>query len=213
MKKLVDDLVSEGYLRSEFIQEAFLKINRRDFVPPELEKAADKNIALPIGWGVQIMQPQKAAFVLENLDLKKGHKILCLVSDSGWIPNLLAEIVGENGMVIVIDKISKLTEIAQENSRKYNHLKSGRIKFIFSEEMEGFSLEAPYDRIVSLVSFSEIPQNLKKQLKVNGKMMGLVKNHDIYVERKTREHFFEDEEIYLKNMKRRASKEIYSFNL
>jgi len=33
------------------------------------------------------------------------------------------------------------------------------------------------------------------------------------VERKTREHFFEDEEIYLKNMKRRASKEIYSFNL
>lgn len=211
MKKLVDDLIQEGCLRTESIQNAFLKISRRDFVPAELEKEADKNIALPLGSGKQILKPQKAAFILENLDLQSGQKILCLGSDSGWIPNLLAEIVGREGKIIVIDEISKLTQIAQENSRKCDFLKEGRIKFIFSEESEGFSHEAPYDRIVSLVSFLEIPEKLKKQLRVGGKMLVPVKNHYVSIERKAHDHFLEDDEIQLKDLKSRAAQKIYSY--
>jgi len=210
MKRLADRLVLDGHLRSEHIQNAFLKINRRDFVSQDLEKEADKNVALPIGLGKQIMQPQKAVFVLENLDLNKGQKILCLGSESGWIPNLLAEIIGERGRSIVIDEIPSLTVIAQENSRKYDFLKEGRIKFMVGQEVEGFSPEAPYDRIVSLVSFSEIPENLKKQLKVGGKMLILHNGHYVLLERKAHNHFFLDEEIQFKDLKNRASQKLFS---
>jgi len=213
MKKLVDGLVTEGHLRSEFIQEAFSKINRRDFVPENLEREADKNIALPIGLGVQIMQPQKAAFILENMDLEEGQKILCLGSESGWIPNILAEIVGKNGKIIVLDEIAKFTQIAQENSRKYPYLRSERLKFLVGEGRDGFSLEASYDRIVSLVSFLEIPESLKKQLKVGGKMLIPIKNHYLSIERKTLEHFLKDEEIQLRDLKNRSAQKMYQDKL
>lgn len=209
MKKLVDSLMSSGHLRTDVIQEAFLKINRRDFVPEELEGEANKNIALPIGLGKQIMQPQKAVFILENLDLGVGQKILCLGSDSGWIPNLLSEITGKKGRVVVTDGISKLTQIAQENSRKYNHLRNGSVQFLVSEEGEGFPLEAPYDRIISLVSFLEIPEKLKRQLKFGGKMLIPIKNHYLSVERKTHEHFLVDEEIHLRDLKNRSAQKMY----
>ena len=210
MKKLVNYLIENGSLRSEKIAGAFLKINRRDFVLSEHESEADKNISLPIGLGKQIMQPQKAVFILENLDLQSGQKVLCVGSDSGWIPNLLAEIVGEKGEIIALDEISKLTEMAQENSRKYDFLKNGRIKFIVSEEIKGFPPEAPYDRIISLISFSQVPENLKKQLKVGGKMLIPIKGHYILVERKMAEHFLEDDEIQLKDLKNRFAQKIYS---
>jgi len=210
MKKLVNDLIEGGYLRTESIKDAFLRINRRDFVPREFEEEADKDVSFPIGLGRQILKPQKAAFILENLDLKNGQAILCLGSESGWIPNLLAEIIGERGRSIVIDEIPSLTVIAQENSRKYDFLKEGRIKFMVGQEVEGFSPEAPYDRIVSLVSFSEIPENLKKQLKVGGKMLILHNGHYVLLERKAHNHFFLDEEIQFKDLKNRASQKLFS---
>jgi len=212
MKKLVDGLTEDGHLYSEKIQEALLKINRRDFVPQEFENEAGKNISLPIGFGKQIIQPQKAAFILENLELENGQRILCLGSDSGWAPNILAEIVGDEGKLIVIDEISKLTEHSQENSRKYPFLKNGKIQFITSQESEGFLSEAPYDRIISLVSFSAIPEDLKKQLKVGGKMLVPINKQYISLERKSIDHFLEDDEIQSRGLISRMAGKIYSHN-
>lgn len=211
MKKLVNDLVEKGYLRTEVIQDAFFRINRCDFVSDELEKEAEKNIPLPIGFGKQIIQPQKAAFILENLDLNEKQKVLLIGSDSGWVANLIAEIIGQEGKVIVIDGFDKLTELAQENSRKYNFLKAGRIEFVVGEESKGFQLNAPYDRIISLVSFSDISEELKKQLKIGGKMLVPIKGHYTLLERKTFDYFTEDAEVYLKELKVQASQKIYSF--
>ncbi len=206
---LLEDLIKKGYLRTEFVRNAFLKVLRHDFVSKDLEGEAERDIALPIGLGKQIIKPQGAVFILENLDLQVGQAVLCLGSNSGWLPNLLAEIVGESGKVITLDEISKLTEMAQENSRAYELLKTGRIQFITSKEDEGFPSGAPYDRIVSLVSFPEIPEKLKKQLKIGGKMLILINKHYILIERKTFNHFLEDDEIQFKDLRKRTAESIY----
>jgi len=202
-------LIEKGFLRDAKIRNAFLKILRHDFIPKDFEQEAEKNFSFPIGLGRQIIKPQRAAFILENLDLDEGHNILCLGSDSGWLPNLLAEVVGEEGKITAVDGISRMTEMGQENSMKYDFLKSERIRFITHDEKKGFPVHAPYDRIVSLVSFSEIPQDFKKQLKVGGKALFLNNGHYILVERKSETHFWENDEIELEDIKRRKTECFY----
>ena len=54
LKKLIDTLKNDGYLKSPEIINAFLKIDRKDFVPRYLEEDAYLNIPLSIGEGQTI---------------------------------------------------------------------------------------------------------------------------------------------------------------
>ncbi len=47
-KNLVKHLISIGVLKSERIKEAFLNVDRKDFVPEEFKDDAYANVALPI---------------------------------------------------------------------------------------------------------------------------------------------------------------------
>ena len=62
---LVDILISEGWLKTPRIIEAFSKINREDFLPEEMKDLAELNEALPIGYSQTISQPLVVAFIIE----------------------------------------------------------------------------------------------------------------------------------------------------
>ena len=49
MSKLVNDLIKNGYLKTDALIEAFEHINRIEFVPKEFELEAQMDVALPIG--------------------------------------------------------------------------------------------------------------------------------------------------------------------
>ncbi|KKS75894.1 MAG: Protein-L-isoaspartate(D-aspartate)O-methyltrans ferase, partial [Candidatus Azambacteria bacterium GW2011_GWA2_42_9] len=61
MNTFVSDLIKQGVLKTPLIIEAFKKINRADFVPPELKERAYVNEPLPIGKGQTISQPLTVA--------------------------------------------------------------------------------------------------------------------------------------------------------
>jgi protein-L-isoaspartate(D-aspartate) O-methyltransferase len=52
--ELIETLIEGGWLKTERIIEAFKKINRADFLPPDLKNLANLNEALPIGYGQTI---------------------------------------------------------------------------------------------------------------------------------------------------------------
>ena len=110
MDSLVKDLIYSGYLKTDRIIDAFSKIRRVDFVPEDLESAAQANIPLPIGQGQTISQPLTVAFMLEKLEPLPGNKILDVGSGSGWTAVLLAHIVGEKGKVIGMERIKELCD-------------------------------------------------------------------------------------------------------
>ena len=75
-QKLIDEIISMGYLKTPRIIEAFKTIDRRDFVLPEYESEAYGNYPLPIGQGQTISQPLTVAFMLELLQPAHGEKIM-----------------------------------------------------------------------------------------------------------------------------------------
>jgi protein-L-isoaspartate(D-aspartate) O-methyltransferase len=168
---LIDDLIRQGYLRTPEIISAFRRIKRKDFVRAEFISNAGLNEPLPIGYGQTISQPLTVAFMLELLQPKKGDKILDIGSGSGWTTALLAEIVGEKGKVYGIELIPELKEFGEKNVSKYNFIQKGIVKFIQGDGSKGLPEKSPFDKILVSAAADEIPQTLKKQLNVGGRLV------------------------------------------
>ena len=91
-QELVNYLKERGVLRTKEIIDAFLKIDRKDFVKEEYIDQAYFDTPLPTLLGQTISQPYVVAFMLELLEPQKGQKILDIGFGSGWTTSLLAEI-------------------------------------------------------------------------------------------------------------------------
>jgi protein-L-isoaspartate(D-aspartate) O-methyltransferase len=190
MSKLLEDLVEKKYLHSEKIIKAFADIDRSKFVPGDLVDQAEANVALPIGYGQTISQPLTVAFMMELLDPEPGNNILDVGSGSGWTTALLAHVAGEKGKVIAIEMIRELYEFGKKNVGKFNFIRNGIVEFYCISAENGFEKNSPYDRIlVSAGVKKDVPEALKKQLLIGGKMVIPVDNEIWCLEKKSEKDF------------------------
>lgn len=193
LKKIVENLKRDGYLKTQEIIEAFLKVDRKDFVPEYLKEDAYLNIPLSIGEGQTISQPLTVAFMLELLDVRAGEKVLDVGSGSGWTSALLANIVGKNGKVIAIERIPELCEMGKENIEKYGFIKSGVVEYVCADGTLGYKKEAPFDKIVAAAAGDTIPEAWKRQLKIGGRIVVPVKSSIMQLDKLGEDKFKEKE--------------------
>jgi len=177
MKKeeLLEELVNGGYLKTESIIEAFKFVDRKNFVLEKDKDSAYENYPLSIGYGQTISQPLTVAFMLELLEPRKKEKVLEIGTGSGWQTCLLAYLVsgGEDngGRIFSIERIPELKEFANKNiSQNYPDFQR-YITLIEGDGSLGFDKEAPFDKIIVSAAAVKIPETLKKQLKVGGRMV------------------------------------------
>ena len=169
MEQLIKELISEGYLKTDRIIEAFRKIKREDFLPEENKAEASVNHPLPIGHNQTISQPLTVAFMLELLQPKPDEKILDIGSGSGWQTALLAAIVGAKGKVIAIERIPELKRFGDKNISKY---KFKNVETVLGDGTRGYKKFAPYDKIVVAAAAEiGIPDILLQQLKIGGRLV------------------------------------------
>lgn len=193
MSKLVNDLIKDGYLKTDLIIDAFSNVHRMEFVPKDLEREAEANIPLPIGYGQTISQPLTVAIMLELLGPKAGENILDVGSGSGWTTALLAHIVGPQGKVIALERLPELYELGKKNIDKFGFIKNGIAEIYNTDGNQGFPKHAPYDHILVSAMAKEIPTALKEQLKVGGSMVIPVHNDIWFLEKKGENDFYKEE--------------------
>lgn len=172
-ESLIKEIIDSDYLKSPHIIEAFLAIDRKDFVISEYQDETYSNIPLPIGFGQTISQPLTVAFILELLQPQAGEKILDIGAGSGWTTALLACIVSqkEKGKVIAIERISELKEFGEKNVAKYNFIEKGVVEFICADGSQGYKKEASFDKILCSAAVKEVPKDWLKQLKIGGRIV------------------------------------------
>jgi len=197
MAELIQQLIDQGYLKTKEIIQAFKKINRQDFVLPEMQSESGENVPLSIGHGQTISQPLTVAFMMELLDLQEGQKILDIGSGSGWTTSLLAEIVGPKGKVFAIERIQELKDFGERNASKYNFIKSNRATFMVGDGIKGLPEQAPFDRIHVAAAANKIPSALLKQLTIGGKLIVPqgINFHDIVLIEKIGENKYQREKF------------------
>lgn len=168
-QQLIASLIDKGYPKTPAIIDSFTKIDRSDFLPPNLRGKAYKNIPLPIGFGQMTTEPFVVAFMLEVLKPKKGDKILEIGSGCGWQTALIAQIVGERGFVDAIEIIPSLKKFGEDNLKKY---KFNNVKVMIGDGSGGWSTDAPYDGIiVTAASGEEKVKTFIKQLEIGARLV------------------------------------------
>ncbi|MFH0949098.1 MAG: protein-L-isoaspartate(D-aspartate) O-methyltransferase [Candidatus Aenigmatarchaeota archaeon] len=167
-KQLIDELITEGFLKTPEIISAFRSVTREDFVPNELRSHAYDNCPLPIAEGQTISQPLTVAVMTEALQPRKGNKILEVGAGSGYQAAILAEIIGQKGQIITTEIIKSLAEFASENIKKCGY---ENVVVINEDGSVGYKKYMPYDRIIVTASAPAVPQQLVNQLKDNGRLV------------------------------------------
>ena len=189
MSKLVNDLVQKGYLKSERIIDAFSEISRIEFVPDEFRLQAEADVSLPVGFGQMIPSPMVAAMMLELLDPREGDRVLDASSGSGWLVTILAYVVGEGGSVVALEKNAELKERGKYNVEKFGYIRKGIVQFPEEAQMADGDT---FDRILFFSGLEMDLTELKRSLKVGGKMVVSINNNVTYFEKKAEDEFLEE---------------------
>lgn len=168
-EELVEKLLNKGYIETGKVKKAMLHVPREEFMPPDLRRYAYLDRPLPIGRGQTISAPHMVAIIAEQLDLDEGMNILEIGTGLGYNAAVVSEIIGGSGHVYTVERIHSLAEKARENLEKtgYNH----RITVISGDGTLGYPEKAPFDRIYGTASSPKIPEPLKKQLRIGGKLI------------------------------------------
>ncbi len=167
-QNLVKLLKKQGRIKSKEIEKSFLEIPREKFIPTIFEKYAYSDTPLEIGNGQTISAPHMIAIMCEELDLKKGQKILEVGTGSGYHAAIVAKIIEPKGHIYTIERHKNLAEKAKQNLKNTN-IKNVTVKI--GDGSEGLEEYAPYDRIYVTCAAPIIPQPLIEQLKDPGKML------------------------------------------
>jgi len=188
--ELVDSLRLKG-IKDELLLQAMLNVEREKFIPSGVRQHAYKDIALPIGYGQTISQPYTIAIMTEALDVKKGNKILEIGTGSGYQAALLYEMGSK------VYSIERHIDIYNEVLKRFEKL-SIRVHCRCSDGSMGWDSYAPYDKIIVTAGSPGVPEALKKQLAINGRMVipvGTMSSQTLKVLTKTAHDEFEIEDI------------------
>ena len=152
----------------ESVISAMSRVPREFFLPVALQSRAYDDTPLPIGLNQTISAPHMVAIMCDLLDLRPGMTVLEVGGGSGYHAAVMAAMVGPNGMVYSVERKPELVAAARRNLEKAG-IKN--VTMIEADGSLGLAKHAPYDRISVAATAPRIPEPLKQQLVVGGKMV------------------------------------------
>ena len=161
-KKLVEGLKIKG-IRNEKVLEAIGKVPRHLFMESTFLNFAYKDQAFPIGAGQTISQPLTVAFQSELLQIEKGDKVLEVGTGSGYQAAVLLEL---GAKVFTIERQKELYNKVHKFLPEIGYHPA----CFFGDGYKGLPNFAPFDKIIVTAGAPFIPEDLKNQLAVNGRI-------------------------------------------
>jgi protein-L-isoaspartate(D-aspartate) O-methyltransferase len=169
-------------LDDAIVLESMADVPRHLFVPPGVSlEAAYGDYPLSIGLGQTISQPYIVAFMVCQLGLQPGDRVLEIGTGSGY----QAAVLDRMGMdVVTVEVIPQLALEARHALLRYRPGSTAR--FIVADGYHGWSAGAPYDGIVVSASPPELPSGLLDQLSEGGCIVTPVGDFTQYLVKVTR---------------------------
>jgi protein-L-isoaspartate(D-aspartate) O-methyltransferase len=113
-------------------------------------------------------QASLVARMLELLNLGEGMKILEVGAGTGYNAALLAEIAGDQRLVVTVDV---LEDVVAQTRRLLARAGYPDIQVLLRDGFEGAAEQAPFDRIVATVGCSDLSPHWAEQLASDGAML------------------------------------------
>ena len=179
-KCLLIELIALGMIKTGKGALSMLLVDRKDFAPvnPYLNKAMRINEK----YKVNISAPNMHANALEYLSdyCTENSRILDIGSGTGYLTCALSALTNYKGLVVGVEHIQEIIELAEQNIRK-NHrnlLVNKKIIFVNSDGRHGYKELGPYKAIHVGACLDYYPDELIQQLDYNGRMFIPIAQND-----------------------------------
>ena len=163
--EMVDRHIAHRGVRSELVLSAMRGVPRERFLPEDLREFAYDDTPLPIAEGQTISQPYIVAMMIEALELAGDEKVLEIGTGSGYAAAILARIAKE---VYTVERVGQLAEKSAALLAGFGY---ANVHVLHGDGTRGWPDHAPYDAIVVAAGGPQVPESLKAQLKIGGRLV------------------------------------------
>ena len=164
-RDMVENQIAARGVHSKTVLKAMRTVPREAFLPERLREFAYEDAPLPIAAGQTISQPYIVALMTEALALGGGESVLEIGTGSGYAAAILGEIAAE---VYTVERIGELAEKAASTLKALGYR---NVHVVHADGTRGWAAAAPYDAIIVAAGGPEVPESLKQQLKVGGRLV------------------------------------------
>lgn len=147
------------------------EVPRDLFVEASDRDAAYRDSALPIACGQTISQPFVVAYMTEQLQLQKSHRVLEIGAGSGYQAAVLSRLTRE---VLTVERYRKLADAARTRLEKLDY---HNVEVMLGDGLNLPPNIGPFDRIIVTAAVEQIPENLVERLEVGGILIAPVGPH------------------------------------
>jgi protein-L-isoaspartate(D-aspartate) O-methyltransferase len=159
-----DQLRARGIV-DETLLSVMETVPRHLFVPPfQLPHTYDDG-PLPIGSHQTISQPYMVARMTELLSLTATSRVLEIGTGSGYQTAVLAELAER---VWTMERLPELARLADKLLRELDY---SNVHVISGDGTLGFAEAAPFDAILVTAGGPRVPDSLRDQLAIGGRMV------------------------------------------
>jgi protein-L-isoaspartate(D-aspartate) O-methyltransferase len=164
-REMIERQIAARGVTSPVVLAAMAKVRREGYVPSYLGEFAYEDTPLPIEEEQTISQPYIVAFMIDALELRGGERVLEIGTGSGYAAAVLAEIAGE---VYTIERHARLARAAAARLAKDGY---ANVHVRCGDGTLGWPEAAPFDAIVVAAGGPEIPDALKRDLAIGGRLV------------------------------------------
>jgi protein-L-isoaspartate(D-aspartate) O-methyltransferase len=152
-------------VKDEAVLSAMRQVPRESFVPIELREFAHEDAPLPIAAGQTISQPYIVALMVQALELEPDDRVLEVGSGSGYAAAVMSRIC--RGVV----GIERHAELVEASRRTLAELRYDNVEIREGDGTLGWPGMAPFDAILVSAGGPAIPDALREQLNVGGRIV------------------------------------------
>jgi len=144
------------------------EIPREMFVAAEDRPAAYRDSALGIACGQTISQPFVLAYMTEQLQVSKHHRVLEIGTGSGYQAAVLSRLCRR---VLTIERFRTLADQARERLKR---LRCENVEVVFGDGLDVPVESGNFDRILVTAALEQIPNVLPQRLEPEGVLIAPV---------------------------------------
>src|SRR6266540_6508670 len=164
-ERMVEQQIAGRGIRDRAVLEAMRAVPREFFVPESAVEFAYRDTPLPIEEGQTISQPYIVALMAAALRLTPRDRVLEIGAGSGYAAAVLSRIAAE---VYAIERHAALAELASRRMRKLGY---DNVHIVHGDGTLGWPEHAPYDAIVVAAGGPSVPEALRAQLAIGGRLV------------------------------------------
>jgi len=190
--RMVEAQIARRGVRDPAVLQAMRVVPREAFVSAGFEKFAYEDSALPIAEGQTISQPYIVGAMLAAAKLKGGDKVLEVGAGSGYAAAVISRIAAR---VFAMERHAALTEAARERMRRLGYT---NVELKTGDGSDGWPDQAPFEAIIVSAGGPRIPDALKTQLAIAGRLVmpvGAAGEQRLVCITRTAEKSFHQEEL------------------